>query len=56
MPDFEIRYFNADGTLANIVMTSYASDDEALDHARRNIEHHARFEIRRGNGTPLPQR
>jgi len=45
MPDFEIRYFNADGTLAFVIVTSQPSEAHAEEHAARNNGNHARFEI-----------
>ena len=45
MPDFEIRYFHADGTLAVVHVTSHATVAEAEEHARRNRHTHDRFEI-----------
>jgi len=47
MPDYEIRLFNADGTLAIVHVSHYASDEDALQHAQRLDGDHARFEIRR---------
>jgi hypothetical protein len=56
MPDYEVRYFHADGTLAIVHMVAHASEDEAHEHARRNQKDHARFEIRAGDGSPLARR
>ena len=49
MPDFEIRYFNADGTLAVIHMTTHGSREEAEAHALHHLQSHARFEVREHN-------
>jgi len=49
VPDFEIRYFYADGTLAVIRMTSLDTREEAEAHARHHQQHHARFEVRETN-------
>jgi hypothetical protein len=56
MPDYEVRYFHADGTLAIVHMVSHASEDDAHEHARRNQKDHARFELRAGDGSPLARR
>ncbi|HXC53668.1 MAG TPA: hypothetical protein VNU97_00075 [Rhizomicrobium sp.] len=48
MPDYEIRFFNADGSLAVVHMTSHESDEEAHSHARRLKGGHHRYEIHRG--------
>jgi hypothetical protein len=53
MPDFEIRYFHADGKLALVHVTAHASLEEAHAHARTHIGDHARFELRDGAGRPL---
>lgn len=45
MPDFEIRYFGADGNLALIHLTTRDSVAEAEHHARLNLNPHHRFEI-----------
>jgi hypothetical protein len=49
MPDYEIRLFNADGTLAIVHMSHHDSDDDAVAQARGLIGGHARYEIRCGN-------
>jgi hypothetical protein len=54
MPDYEIRYFHADGSLAVIHISAHASHDEVRAHARLHQGDHARFEIRDGGGAPLP--
>lgn len=53
MPDFEIRYFLADDSLALVRVNTFASDADAAAYAHANIEHYARFEIRRPDGTPV---
>jgi hypothetical protein len=53
MPDFEIRYFLADDSLALVRVNAFASDAEAEVYARANQEHYARFEIRRAGATPV---
>jgi len=53
MPDFEIRYFHANGRLAVIYVSNHACSREAEDYARRNLQDHARFEIRAGDGSIL---
>ncbi len=54
MPDFEIRYFNADGSLALIRLSTHASANEAHDHAQLHLQDFAHFEVRAGDGSPLP--
>jgi len=45
LPDFEIRYFHADGTLAIVHITACDSPAEAEERARTQQDGHARFEI-----------
>ncbi|MGN6150300.1 MAG: hypothetical protein ACTHPD_17340 [Rhizomicrobium sp.] len=45
MPDFEIRYYHADGKLAVVHMCACATIDDAHILAEANIGEHARFEI-----------
>lgn len=52
MPDFEIRYFLADDSLALVRINSFASDAEAEAYARANMEHYVRYEVRRFDGFP----
>jgi hypothetical protein len=52
MPDFEIRYFRTDGTLALVHVTSHETMEEAVLHARRNQKDHARFEVQRAGKEP----
>ena len=50
MPDFEIRYFNADGSLAIVHVTSHDTMEEAELHAKRNQKDYAHFEVQRVGG------
>lgn len=45
MPDFEIRYFNEDGTLAIVHVTSHETRADAEALARLNQHLHHRFEV-----------
>jgi hypothetical protein len=45
MPDFEIRYYHADGKLALVHMCTYSTADEAEEFARENVGEYVRFEI-----------
>lgn len=45
MPDFEIRYFHPDGTLAVVHLTSHETRDAAEHHAKAHQHPHDRFEI-----------
>jgi len=45
LPDFEIRYFRADGTLELVHVTSQETHGEAETHARLNQHPHDRFEV-----------
>jgi hypothetical protein len=54
MPDFEIRYFDADGSLAVIHVTSHDTMEEAELHARRNQKDHIRFAVQRVGREPSP--
>ena len=51
MPDFEIRYYRADGSLALIQITVQPSERHAREHAQRNQGDHARFDMRMLHGT-----
>jgi hypothetical protein len=51
MPDYEIRLFQSDGSLAVVHVSHHPSDEEAVEHARGLIGDHARFEVRNGNRT-----
>ena len=50
MPDFEIRYYNADGNLALVHMCSYKTIESAQEFARNNLKDHARFDVRAAGG------
>jgi len=52
MPDYEIRLYHADGSLAVVHVSYHESDEEAHSHARRLKEDHARYEMHR-NGAML---
>lgn len=52
MPDFEIRYFNTDGSLALVHVTSHPSLDKAEEHAALHQHPHDRFEVYEVNATP----
>jgi hypothetical protein len=52
MPDFEIRYYHADGKLALVHMCSHNTLAEAREFAEQNIGEHARFELIDRNATP----
>jgi len=55
MPDFEIRYYHADGKLAVVHMCIRKTRDEAQEFARINLKDFARFEVRNGDGrNPAP--
>jgi hypothetical protein len=56
MPDYEIRYFHADGSLALIHISAHASHDAARAHAKSNLGEHAHFEVRDGSGLPIRER
>ena len=45
MPDFEIRYFDADGALAVIVITTQPNEAVAIEQAAKNLGSHARYEV-----------
>jgi hypothetical protein len=46
MPDYEIRYYRADGTLALIQITVQPSERHAREHAQRHQGDHAHFDLR----------
>jgi hypothetical protein len=50
VPDFEIRYFHFDGTLALVHVTSHETHSEAETHARLNQHPHDRFEVQEVKG------
>jgi len=45
VPDFEIRYFHFDGSLALIHVTAHETRAQAESHAELNRHPHARFEV-----------
>jgi hypothetical protein len=45
MPDFEIRYFHADGSLAVVHVTTYDFQSQAEEYARRHQGGHAHFAV-----------
>lgn len=48
MPDYEIRLFHADGSLALVHVSSHETEQEAATHARILVRDHARYEVRLG--------
>ncbi|MBS0470743.1 MAG: hypothetical protein JSR60_06700 [Proteobacteria bacterium] len=48
MPDYEIRLFHADGSLALVHVSHHENDEEAHSHARRLLSDLARYELHRG--------
>jgi hypothetical protein len=46
MPDYEIRYYHADGNLAVVQMTVQQSETLAREHALHHQREHARFDVR----------
>jgi hypothetical protein len=56
MPDFEIRYYHADGKLAVVHMCIHKTIESAKEFARINLKDHARFELRAGDGRALTAR
>ena len=55
MPDYEIRYYHADDSLAVVQMTVQPSEHHAREHARENQRDHARFELRAAVGDHSPR-
>ena len=47
MPDYEIRLYHADGSLALVHMSHQETDDEAHDYAKRLLTDVSRYELRR---------
>jgi len=45
VPDFEIRYFHLDGSLALIHVTAHETRAQAESQAELNRHKHARFEV-----------
>jgi hypothetical protein len=56
MPDYEIRLFHPDGSLAVVHMSHHDSDEEALSHAHHLKGDHGRYEVRCGTRTLQPRR
>jgi hypothetical protein len=54
MPDFEIRYFHLDGSLAIVHITSLATAIEAEAHAKHHQQEYARFEVREVGAQAYP--
>jgi hypothetical protein len=52
VPDFEIRYFNVDGSLAVVRVTTHDFLSQAEEHARQHQGGHARFEVHEIKGVP----
>ena len=52
MPDYEIRLFHADGSLAIVHISHYETDAEAHAHAQRILKDLSRYELRRA-GEPM---
>ncbi len=52
MPDFEIRYFHADGTLAIVHITVCDSHADAEERARTHQSDYSRFEVFEINAAP----
>ena len=52
MPDYEIRLYHADGSLALVHMSHQETDEEAHDYAKRLLTDLSRYELRRG-GKPV---
>jgi hypothetical protein len=56
MPDYEIRYFHAEGSLALVRMCHHDSEEEAREDARLHQQDYASFELRAGDGSLLEGR
>ena len=56
MPDYEIRFVHADGTLAVVHMSNHNSEEEAHTHARRMKGEHARYELHPAGMAPHDRR
>jgi hypothetical protein len=52
MPDFEIRLFYSDGSLALVHVSHHLTEQQADAHARRIVNDLARYEIRRAAVVP----
>jgi hypothetical protein len=56
MPDFEIRYYHADGKLAVVHMCIHKTIESAKEFARINLKDYAHFEVRAASGNPIAAR
>jgi hypothetical protein len=52
MPDFEIRYFYADGSLAVVHVTTHAFMADAEGHAKLHQGEYAHFTVEETKGMP----
>ena len=52
MPDFEIRLYYSDGSLALVLVSPHLTEQQADAHARRLVTDLARYEIRRAASAP----
>ena len=50
MPDYEIRLFHADGSLALVHMSHQEDEAQAHDYAKRLLSDLARYEVRPAGG------
>ncbi len=51
MPDYEIRLFHSDGSLALVHVSHHETDAQAHAHAQRILNDLSRYEVRRaGSG------
>jgi hypothetical protein len=50
MPDFEVRYYHADGNLAVVHMCIHKTIESAKEFARINLKDYAHFEVRAASG------
>jgi hypothetical protein len=53
MPDYEIRLYDADGSLAFVHVTSLDNDEEAQEFARGIQGSHAKYSVHRADGTAV---
>jgi len=49
MPDYEIRLYHSDGSLALVHVCHHDADDAAHEHARRLLNDLSRYELRRAD-------
>jgi hypothetical protein len=54
MPDYEIRYFRAEGSLALVRMCHHDTEEEARAEARLHMKDYDSYELRAGDGSLLP--